>query len=300
MVNMKKKSSILMLLALFALCTAFGCSDDTEDTPEDAGAADAGATDTGTPTDTDTGAPPVDTGTATPNVVAIDEDFNIWEQGDARFYMAKPDQDAVAGGNGEVIHSDNGSRATVDGHECLMLHANAVDNNGYGFSIEAQIDLDKQTDMRFEDFEISFDLYIPSSIANEDKNANVQFAFYEKTSYTPIYSKWWSSSIVPDGWATFTGKIDTTSGDIDYSGFTEDPRGDPGAWIFDAVRVQVIINGDGAAVGDEMTFYIDNLRVANFPDDGTEDTEVVGTDTGTEDAGDQDAGDADAGADAGM
>ena len=112
--------------------------------------------------------------------------------------------------------------------------------------------------MRCEDFTISFDIYVPSS--TYEKGANVQFSFYETEDFTPIFSKWYAGSIVADEWVTITGSIDTLSGDVDYSGFVSDPED----WIFDAVRIQTIINGENVGEGEEILFYVDNLTVNNF------------------------------------
>jgi len=275
-----KKIGTFTLLSLAVMWA--GCSSDSDkpvDTDSEPGSTDDTESESASEKETDTGP---DKCEDTEPTVAIDLDFNDWEQGDSRFYMSKPDQGEFEGGSADLmIYDDNATGVSIDGHEAIMLHADAVDNDGYGFSIEGQWTLDQQTDMRCENFEISFDLYVPAALKDESKNANVQFALYETTNYTPIYSKWWSTSLEADKWVTITGKIDTNSGDIDYTDFADNP----GEWIFDAVRIQLILNGEGAALGDEMTFYVDNLRVANTPDEGDTDTE-----TETEDTDDMDGG----------
>ena len=62
-----------------------------------------------------------------------------------------------------------------------------------------------------------------------------------------------------DTWVTFTASIDTTSGDIDYSGFARDPE----EWFLDAVRINLILNGYDVREGDELLYYVDNLIVHN-------------------------------------
>jgi hypothetical protein len=298
---MKKRSYLFAALFLGALMAA--CGSDTSDNPKSTDDTETATeeTDSDTGTEIDTGTEteePVDTGpevVCNPDpTVAIDENFDNWEQGDSRFYMAKPDQTAdtdTTSDDGLYAYPDNGAPVNIDGHDAIALHANAVDNNGYGFSIEAQWALEQQTNMSCEDFEISFDIYVPSEYKAEDINANVQIGFYETTNYAPIYSKWWSGSIIGDEWSTITGKIDTTTGDIDY--VSPDLAFPPNDWIFDVVRINLILNGTNAAEGDEILFYVDNLRVANFPAEADTDTDT-GEDTEVADAGD-DAGDVDAG-----
>src|SRR5690606_33433142 len=102
---------------------------------------------------------------------------------------------------------------------------------------------DQQTDMSGEDWEISYDVYLPSE--TYELGANLQFGLYRTEDFTPIYSVWYSGSLVADEWVTLTTPINTTEGLISYSGFENDPE----EWIFDAVRIQTIVNGTTAAVG---------------------------------------------------
>ena len=130
---------------------------------------DPGGSDTASATDTasDTGAAG-DADAAVDYVIAIDEDFDDWEGGGDLFYMS----------NGNVDdYDDNNTRASVDGHECLAVHANAATYGGSGYSVEIQLQLDQRTDMSRGDFSISFDIYVPSDTL--DKGGNVQFAFFE-------------------------------------------------------------------------------------------------------------------------
>lgn len=187
------------------------------------------------------------------DIVAIEENFDAWDGGGERFFFAKP-EGALA------TFEDNNTRAEIGGQTGLLIHAPTEDNSGYGFSAEIQIQLNQQTDLSKENFHISFDVYIPAE--TNAKTAHVQWAFYETTNYYPIYSKW-NSELPSDTWTTITATIDATSGNVDYSGFPNDSD-NPGSWIFDVVRIQGIINGEGVVEGDDILFYIDNLRVANF------------------------------------
>lgn len=178
---------------------------------------------------------------------AINEDFDDWSgNGGREFMTSKGDPEP---------YSDHNTLKEVAGHQCLWVHANAVDNQGYGFSIEIQMNLDAQTDMSSEDWEISYDVYIPAS--TYDLGANMQFGLYRTSDFTPIYSNWYSGSLKPDEWVTLTTAINTTDDTISYSGFENNPQD----WIFDAVRIQAIVNGTGAAVGSEMAFCLDNLVI---------------------------------------
>ncbi len=170
----------------------------------------------------------------------------------------------IAKGDG-TPYEDNNTAVERAGQRCLMVHGNVVDNDGYGFSVEVQLDLDERTDMSGEDYQISYDIYIPEE--TYEKGANVQFALYQLPGYTPIYSEWYSSSLKSGEWVTLTTPIDTTSGLISYSGFENDPED----WAFDAVRIQTIINGEGAATGDEISFCIDNLRIEQVQAPGDDD-----------------------------
>ena len=129
------------------------------------------------------------------------------------------------------------------------------------------MDLDGPTDMTGEDWEISYDVYIPSE--TYDQGANVQFGLYRTSDFTPIYSVWYSGSLVADEWVTLTTPINTTDEAISYSGF----ENDPGDWIFDAVRIQTIINGSSAGVGSEISFCIDNLTIRQIDSEEQEEKE---------------------------
>jgi hypothetical protein len=110
--------------------------------------------------------------------------------------------------------------------------------------------------MSGENYAISCDIYIPEVTYNQE--VAVQFAVYETSEYTPIYSAWYVYSLKKDKWFTLTIPVDVASGMFDYSGFTSNP----GDWTdMSAVRIQCILKGDGAAVGDEILLYIDNLQV---------------------------------------
>ena len=226
-----------------------GCSDDDSPQPkppttmEDASApSDAGA----------------EGGAAPSGEFAIRETFDDWEQEDRGFFVSKGDAEP---------YDDNNTVKNIDGQDCLFVHADADDNNGYGFSVEVQMDLDAQTDMSGEDYEISYDIYIPSE--TYELGANVQFGLYRIEDFTPIYSVWYSGSLAADEWVNITAPISTTGGLIDYSGFENDPDD----WIFDAVRIQAIVNGSSAALGSEVSFCLDNLTIRKLSPEELEDKE---------------------------
>jgi hypothetical protein len=188
------------------------------------------------------------------DIDAISESFDQWDGGGDDFYMTKPE-----GGSGN--YADNNTMATIDGHDCLVIHADTADNYNYGAAVEFQLLLDQQVDMRGEDFAISFDIHIPS--ATYDKDAEVAAGLFETTDYTPIYLMWSPDTVVPDQWTTISRAITTSC--IDYSGF--DPTSsdaDPEGWIFDAVRIQVVIWDEDISVGEEILFYVDNLFIDNY------------------------------------
>ena len=205
--------------------------------------------------------------------VAIDENFDDWEAGDCRFSVSNGDPSA---------YPDSGTQATIDGRDCLAVHAAAGPNGGYGYVAEMQLMLDGWTDMSNEDFSISFDLYVPAD--THRRGVNVQYSFWETANFTPIYSKWWSSSIIADQWVTITSDVKNSNGEITFSNFIENPE----EWQFNAVRVQLIANGAAAAEGDELLYYVDNLVVRRNDAPDTEDTET-GIDTGDTETADTDA-----------
>jgi len=180
-------------------------------------------------------------------IVAIDENFDDWSGDDPRFLLTRPE--ASEG------FADNNTVQTFDGRDCLYIHAPAADNAGYGYSVEFQLLLESRTDMSGEDFQISFDVYVPAETANEE--TYVQFGFYELTDLTPIYSMWHATT--PDTWQTVTANVSYE--EIAYSAFANNP----GDWIFDSVRLMLIQFGEGAAEGLPASFCVDNLVVTNAP-----------------------------------
>lgn len=189
--------------------------------------------------------------TSNEQIVAFSENFDNWQGGS--FYLSKPE--------GDTTYSDNGTAGEIGGQKAFAVHAPAADNSGYGYGVELQFNLNQQTDFSNEDFFVSFDVYIPAATA--EKGAHVQWALFQDGTYTPIYSVWYpSDNILPaDEWVTIESTVSTT-GDVDYSGFADSEN--PSGWILDLFRIQVIIDGETAAEGDEVLFYVDNLRVANF------------------------------------
>ncbi len=194
-------------------------------------------------------------GSSTDPTVAMSESFDDWEPGSRGFNVTNGDASA---------YDKNGTLANVDGQECLWIQGRAADNNGYGFSVEFELALDQHTDMSGEDYEVAFDVYVPTE--TYEKGPNVQFSLFETENFTPIYSAWYSSSLEEEQWVRLTTPINTTDGLISYSGFDENP----GDWAFDVVRIQTIINAETAALGDEISFCIDNLEIRQI---GTEDTD---------------------------
>ena len=253
---MRLEKKTLLIIAALLMLVGCGSDDDNGDDPngtEGPNSSDTNDADGGDDTDTAT------SGGEDLNV-AIDEDFENWEAGDARFFMAKPDYtDGRA-----YTYDDNATMQTVDGQNCLYIHDDVVANGDYGFAVEMELAFDRQTDMSGEDYEISFDVYVPQDVV--DKQAHVQFAFYEHETgtYKCIYSVWYTTSVVAGTWSTLSGPINTAAEDdggvISYSGFSDDQN--PSSWIFDVVRVQLIIDGDTAASGDEVWMCVDNMRVA--------------------------------------
>lgn len=153
------------------------------------------------------------------------------------------------------IYADNNTATEIAGQNALILHAGGVQDNNNGYSVEFQMQLDEQTDMTRGDFKLSFDIYIPQ--ATYDLGANVQFAFFETSNYTPIYSKWYN--VVPEKWITINADIQYEDDTIDYTTF----ENNPGDWIFDVVRIKVICNDASAVEGSEILYYVDNILVTN-------------------------------------
>ena len=134
------------------------------------------------------------------------------------------------------------------------MNGKAASNNGYGYAVEVQLPLSGPTDMSNEDYSVEFDVYVPK--ATYDMLQGVQFGLYDSSSWTPIYSVWFSGSIKPDQWVTIKAPIDTSTGKIDYSGFKNNPED----WILDVFRVQVIVSQNGA----DVLYYLDNVKVGKF------------------------------------
>lgn len=183
----------------------------------------------------------------------INQNFDAWEDNEG-FFTAKPDQQELPS-----TFDDHNTAQVIGDQTAIAIHHNAADNSGFGWSVEVQFALDRQTDMSGEDYRIAFDLYIPSTPTGM-LGASAQWAFYETANYTPIYSQW-ITDIPLDAWHHYEGPVDLTN--VSHSGFPEESN--PSAWIFDAVRIQVIVDGEGAAEGSEILYYIDNLVVTNAP-----------------------------------
>ena len=252
---MTKKTFVFALIALFAFSlVVVSCGDDDDDggetKPKDTDVPDAGVEQ---PSDSDSGNEGPE---GTKPAVAYQEDFDAWEGGGELFFMAKPE-------NGSGEYDDNNTMQTIGDHDALYIHELTTSNGDYGFAIEVQFQMVDFIDMTGEDYEISFDILVPATTM--DKGGHVQFAFYESATWKPIYSLWYSGSIVPDEWSSISARVSTEAVDADdnpiitYSGFNDEDN--PGAWIFDMVRIQLIIDGETAAIDEEVEMYLDNLVV---------------------------------------
>ena len=241
--------SVLGLASLFvASLTLSSCGDDDgprfQAPPNDDTAAQPDAAMTSTAEDAGTRG---DAGESD-SVYAINETFDDWDGGEGRDF-------SVTKGENADQYPEHNTIKQIDGQDCLWIEADAVDNNGYGFSVEVEFALDQQTDMSGEDYEISYDLYVPPE--TYALGANTQFGFYTLPDYEPIYSQWYSGSIHEGEWSTISATIDNSSGNIDYSAL----QNNPGDWVFDTVRIQLIINGSSATLGSQVAFCLDNLQV---------------------------------------
>jgi len=245
---MISRSGFRTVLTFLGVCTlASGCDvaekdDQTaaeESTGPDAGSEGAGQTSAGDTTGGGGGG----------ELVALNESFDAWDGGGERFFLARGDATAFP---------DHNTAVTIADRAAVAIHAAAQDNSGYGFGVEIQLQLDQPTDMSGEDFNLSFDIYIPA--ATFDLGANVQWGFFETENFTPIYSAWTSPpDIVADQWVTISTPINTTT--ITYSTFAENPAD----WLVDVVRIQTIVNGETAVADAEVLYYIDNVVVSNTP-----------------------------------
>jgi len=193
--------------------------------------------------------------TTTPGPVGdvINENFDAWED-NPNFFTSKPDQQ-----ENPSPYADHNTAQVIGDQTAIAVHHNAEDNSGYGYAVEVQFALTAQTDMSKEDYRISFDLYIPSEPTGA-LGASAQWAFYETANYTPIYSSW-ITEVPLDQWFHYEGRVDLAN--VTHSGFPEE--GNPASWIFDVVRIQVIVDGETAVEGSEVLYYIDNLVVTNAP-----------------------------------
>ena len=180
---------------------------------------------------------------------AIAVGFDDWDPSSVndRVYVSKPEM-------GSFVYEDSNTIRVIDGHACLAVHEDIVSSAGYGGAVEVQLPLNQRTDMSREDFSIRFDVFIPEETFQKDPI--IQFAFYETEFFTPIYSIWYQDILAPNEWITVSSPIDMPSQSIDYSGFENDPQD----WIFDVVRIQLLLVDDDA-MGEEILFYLDNLMV---------------------------------------
>jgi len=221
---------------VLGLSMGFAGCDDGED-----GDSDVSAEDT-TPSDDS-----ADSGAEGPDI-AFQSDFATWQGGGETFFLAKPE--------GDTTYADNNTVAVVGDHPAaLTVHAPATDNGGYGVSVEVQWSLNElPVDLSAGNYNIQFDVYVPA--AAFDRTPQVQWAFFT-ADFTPIYSVWYGEGegIAADTWVTISADI--TAENVSYSAFT--PPEDVSQWIFDFVRVQVILE-DGAE-GDELLYYVDNVSV---------------------------------------
>ena len=162
----------------------------------------------------------------------------------------------------ETKNSDsNGSASSISSiapteNKCIMVKAGVVPDSG-NYCVEVQFDLLTNTDMSGEDYVISFDVYIPTNYIEQKKG--FQFAFYDSTTWTPIYSGWWVGSIVGGQWISRVTNValKENGGFIDYSGFDNNPDD----WTnMTKVRFQYVT---GYSAGTEVVFYLDNIIVSN-------------------------------------
>lgn len=181
-------------------------------------------------------------------VVAIDEDFDAWDPEARGFVDTNPDSPSP--------FADHATIRTISGRECLFIHNHPGDNNGLGSAIEFQLDLDQRTDMSGEDFVISFDVFLPEALSGRE--VVLQFAFFETRYYTPIYSAWFTDFEL-DQWETVTAPI--SIGAIDFSLFSDNP----GDWIFDAVRLALILPDEYGVTLGPVSVCFDNLIVTRDP-----------------------------------
>ena len=260
------KTNVWVMLWILCCYACAGCGASEEETDEketktgDSESENA-PVDTGADEPTDNGEEeeeePIPCDERIDEILAIDHSFD--EGGGDTFYMTNPDQNQEA----DFIYGDNGKGATIEDRDCMMLHADAMDNGGYGYSIEFQVSLDDIIDLSCEDFTISFDIYIPEETYRQgEPHPSIQWAFFESSGFTPIYSymlpQEGDPALEPDTWTTISGTV--TPDDVSYDNFPNDPDD----WQVDLVRVQLVIDGESAAEGDELTFYVDNLVVKNY------------------------------------
>ena len=155
-------------------------------------------------------------------------------------------------------YADNNTAAETDGENALMVHADAYNRwDAEGPSVEVQFTLDESgIDMSAEDVVVTFDIFVPGAMG--DLQCAPQFAiFSDDGDFTPLYSVVFSVNY--DQWTTLTGEVKASGGAINYSEFDDDPVD----WIsMGYLRVQLLCqDAAGAVNGDEIHFYLDNLKV---------------------------------------
>lgn len=169
--------------------------------------------------------------------------------------------DTAATGQCILTHyADNNSAVEMAGHNALLIHADAYNRfSSDGPSVEVQFALDEEdVNMSDESFTVSFDIYVPSSM--EQYGCQPQFALFtgEDGGYTPLYSTIYG--VTYDAWESISGEVKASGGDITYSDF----ENNPGDWLMDYVRIQLMCSAEGTLDDTEVMFYLDNIVVSNM------------------------------------
>ena len=115
--------------------------------------------------------------------------------------------------------------------------------------------------MRPEDYQYSFDIYVPEAMA--DLSPVVQFAVFDSTLHGCLYSTAYEKSAHMKNrcgtWINFSGHIDATSGDITFSSFDRNPDD----WFIHSFRIQMMASDFASYDVDHLKFlfYVSNIKI---------------------------------------
>lgn len=156
--------------------------------------------------------------------------------------------------SGSPAITDNAILTNVGANACVQVHAYSTNQSG-STGVEIQWNLSGTIDMSGQNFTINFDIYVPA--ACRANMTAIQWEFYTP-SYSPIYSVYYTSSVVADTWCHISSFISNTNSII---GYASSSLTNTASWTnFSKVRIQFV----SSSTNQDTIFYLDNLAVSNL------------------------------------